>query len=158
MRVAAANLVAPPDREEIKPLLETMQRDWREGDAVYVYFAAQYAFRYYAECETCGVADRTGSARELWARVQPVEGREWFAPALVSRPPKLVVSMSTGDHVAELDPLRGQARVWALFSHVGGRHAAIKRTIVSRLNALGTEVSKAETKDAVLYLYDLRGG
>lgn len=158
VRDAAANLVAPPDREEIKPLLETMQRDWREGDAVYVYFAAQYAFRYYAECETCGVVDRTGGARELWARVQPVEGPGWFAPALVSRPPKLVVAMQTGNHVAELEPLRGQARVWALFSHLSGRHVPIERTIVSRLNALGTQVSKTETKEAALYLYDLRGG
>ncbi len=154
-RSAARNLVAPSGREEIKPLLERMQREWKRGDAVYVYFAAQYAFRYYAECNDCGVADRTGATRELWARVRPTEGREGWARAVASRPPKLVVATESSNHVAELNGLRGEERVWALFSHVGGRHQAIVAAVVARLDALGRRVSKRETKGAVLYLYDL---
>ena len=151
---AITNLVSPSGREETKALIETMQHGWKKGDAVYVFYPSQYAFRYYAECGACGVADRTGSARELWMRVRPMQGREWFAPALESRPPKLVVGRLRGDPVAQLDRLRGQARVWALFSHYSGR----VRIILSRLDTLGTRVSKLETTGATLYLYDLRGG
>ncbi len=151
-RNAITHLVSPSGREETKALIETMQHGWRKGDAVYVFYAAQYAFRYYAECGACGVADRTGSARELWMRVRPRQGSEWFAPALESRPPKLVVGQLRDDPVAQLDRLRGQARVWALFSHHSGR----VRIILSRLDALGTRVSKFETTGATLYLYDLR--
>jgi dolichyl-phosphate-mannose-protein mannosyltransferase len=151
-RNAVTNLVSPSGREETKALIETMQHGWKKGDAVYIFYPTQYAFRYYAECGACGVADRTGRARELWVRVRPMQGREWFAPALESRPPKLVVGRLRGDPVAQLDRFRGQPRVWALFSHFSGRVSVI----LSRLDALGTRVSKLETTGATLYLYDLR--
>src|SRR5205823_12323150 len=37
-------------KEEIKPVLRELVKRWRPGDTLYVHYAAQYAFRYYAEC------------------------------------------------------------------------------------------------------------
>jgi hypothetical protein len=45
---AARDAVRPPGREEIRPLLAHIRSRYQEGDALYVYHAAQYATRYYA--------------------------------------------------------------------------------------------------------------
>jgi hypothetical protein len=106
----------PPKREDVRPLLEHLVREWKPGDTLYVYRTTQYALRYYAECSDC---DRP----RLPFRVEPAPKSALngdLQAALVSRGPVVVgtESASLGDELKQLDVLRGRGRTWLLFSHV----------------------------------------
>jgi 4-amino-4-deoxy-L-arabinose transferase-like glycosyltransferase len=151
-----------PPAEAIKPPLDTIQDDWRPGDTLFLYFASQYAFRYYAECEDCGVV-QPGRATSLWNNVRlATPSAPEFAPALVSNPPALVVGANLKDEPldamgAQLDRLAGRPRVWILFTHTGtaqGQEALA--TALRDLDARGTRLLERQYDGAALYLYDTR--
>ena len=152
-----------PHAEAIKPALETVQDGWRPGDTLFLYFASQYAFRYYAECDDCGVvaADRAPS---LWSKIRlaPPTTPE-FAPAVLSNQPTLLVGANLKDEPieameAQLDVLDGRARVWVLFTHTGtfeGEQALA--TALGALDARGRRLVEKRYDGAALYFYDLQG-
>jgi hypothetical protein len=159
---SAADHFQDPQAEAIKPPLETIQDDWRPGDTLFLYFASQYAFRYYAECDDCGVV-QPGRATSLWnnVRLATPSGPE-FAPALVSSPPALVLGANLKDEPldameAQFDGLAGRPRVWILFTHTGtaqGQEALA--TALRDLDARGTRLLERQYDGAALYLYDTR--
>jgi hypothetical protein len=165
LAVAARSAAAhfhDPRAEAIKPALATVQEDWRAGDTVFLYFASQYAFRYYAECEDCGVV-QPGRAASLWSNVRLAEpGTAEFAPALRSNPPAIVIGANLKDEPldameTQLDRLTGRPRVWILFTHTEtfeGQEALT--TALGDLDARGTRLLERRYDGAALYLYDMR--
>jgi dolichyl-phosphate-mannose-protein mannosyltransferase len=149
--------------EAIKPALASLQRDWRPGDKLYLYHWSQYAFRYYAECEDCGVAQRTGAAGSLWESVRLVDPARSDSAALASSP-GLVVGVDPEERSlaaasAQLDRLDGTRRLWALFTHVRREEGASElAALTRRLDGLGTRLSERRYDGAVLLLYDLGPG
>ncbi|HEX5467794.1 MAG TPA: glycosyltransferase family 39 protein [Gaiellaceae bacterium] len=148
--------------EAIKPALSSLQRDWRPGDTLYLFYWSQYAFRYYAQCGECGVAQRTGAPASLWGSVRLVDpAGSGDSAALASSPPGLVVGIdpekrSLAAATAQLDGLDGTGRLWALFTHVRSAEGANElAALVRRLDGLGTRLSEQRFDGAVLFLYDL---
>lgn len=150
-------------REEIKAVLDALQSRWRSGDSLYIYYASQYALRYYDECSACDVVDRNGPAASLWKRVRfahPTASD--FAPALVSAPPRVQVGLDVGDAPpqavrAQIDRLGGRARVWALFTHIYDPQGASQfRMVRAYFDKRGRRVLEFRPAGAALYLYDLR--
>lgn len=128
--LAGHQLVAPPEREELAPVVRYLQDHRQAGDLVYVYYGAQFALRYYAP--RLGVRGRdvvTGvAARTAWAR-----------------------------YVEDLQQLRGRPRVWVLFSHVYARGGVDEeRFILHHLDTMGTRQDRFQRTGASVYLYDLR--
>lgn len=128
--LAGHQLVTPPEREELAPVVRYLQDHRQEGDLVYVYYGAQFALRYYAP--RLGVRGRdvvTGvAARTAWAR-----------------------------YVEDLQQLRGRPRVWVLFSHVYARGGIDEeRLFLHHLDTMGTRRDRFQRTGASVYLYDLR--
>ena len=114
--------------EEIQPVMRYLDDHYRDGDVVYVYYGALPALDYYS--------DRYEFPREPYilgvrARTEPER------------------------YLADLDQLRGNGRVWVLFSH---EHVAAVDEVpfmLDRLDLLGTRLDSFEEFGASTYLYDL---
>jgi hypothetical protein len=151
---SARHVADPPRREDVRPLLHLLGRDWRQGDRLFVYRDAQFALRWYAECRDCGV-------RPLPFRLEP--GRNG-SDALVSSPPTVVVggdTLTRPEILRAVEGLEGQRRVWFLFSHVAGHEGRADREwlMLRELDRLGRRIGSWHESGAGLYLYDLsRGG
>jgi hypothetical protein len=150
-------------REEIKPVLAALQHRWRDGDVLYVYYASQYALRYYIACAACDAIDRAGPASSLWSRVRfarPTAAD--FAPALVSNAPHVVVGLNVTDASSDalssqIDRLRGRPRVWALFTHIEDpRGTRESRFLLGVFDERATRRAELRPSGAALLLYDLR--
>jgi hypothetical protein len=127
--LAGRQLVAPPEREDLAPVVQYLQDHRQAGDLVYVYYGAQFALRYYAPRMGLRAQDVvTGvAARTAWAR-----------------------------YVDDLRPLRGRPRVWVLFSHVYRRGGVDEeRLFLHHLDAMGTRLDRFQRPGAAVYLYDL---
>jgi hypothetical protein len=122
---------APP-HEELRPVMEYMRARMAPGDALYVYYGAGQAFRYYAaRLGLSGAPVTIGRcARNQWDR-----------------------------YVAEVDALRDRGRTWVLFSHYGMASAEGEDALIlQRFDALGPRLDEVRAFGAFAVLYDLRGG
>jgi hypothetical protein len=126
---AARGAVWPPQKEEVRPLLEYVRDHYRPGDALYVYRYAGPAARYYA-------ARGLGFAGDVVRELDAVDWRY---------------------HAAQnLEALRGRDRVWVLFSHVErDGDADHERLLVQMLDRLGVRLDVKRLPGASLHLYDL---
>ncbi|MBC8086504.1 MAG: hypothetical protein H7Z40_04510 [Phycisphaerae bacterium] len=134
--VAIAGYLPPYRVEEIKPVLQYVRDQWREGDAVYGFFAAGHGLAYY------GPQLGFSSTDIVVGACHHGEAREYFK---------------------ELDTFRGRARVWAVFAHDLSRYQA-RAEVLNYLDQIGTvrdsviSVSPALPRFVVgaqAYLYDL---
>lgn len=87
---AGLHLVKPRVHEEIKPVISYVREHWQEGDVLYLYYAASFAFKYYQ--------GRYGFTDDEYI-VGVDAGDGW-------------------KHVHDLDKLQDRERAWILFSHV----------------------------------------
>lgn len=153
VRHALTTAVDPIRTEDVRPLLERVVREWRPGDAIYVFRNTQYAFRYYGECGDCGVAPLPF---ELRAPSRPIDN-DGTPVALVTRPPEVLIGVL--DDAIRLTPnielIEGRTRVWALFSHVGvGNDSPLEDDmILGRLDERGRRLGSWSEPGADLYLY-----
>jgi hypothetical protein len=144
---AAKRAVAPPKREEIKPLLQQLATAWRPGDVLYLYPQSQYAFRYYSECEDCGrIADVVSG---LWPSRPTAGGQRQTTAAIVSESPALVVGE---DYATDLEPLKGERRVWLLFTHFFPRTEA---ELLGEADRYGVRLGCMHGGASLLCSYDL---
>jgi hypothetical protein len=122
---SARALFQPRAVEEIRPVLQRMKEQLRANDAVYVYNAAWPAFAYYAPRLDFPQTDyRVGQlSRDDWSQYR-----------------------------SELQRLRGQKRVWVLFTHI---HDEERQYFLSCLDEMGTRQESYTAHGAVVYLYDL---
>lgn len=126
---AAKNLLRPPGREEMKPVLEHVAKHWQSGDVVYLYYAGAKVFDHYAP--RVGLKD-----------VEPVVGtmsrNDWF------------------EYIADLEALRGKPRVWVVFMHAHKLDGVDEQKLfLMTLDRMGGELQRFEHADAAAYLYDL---
>ena len=148
--VAISHAIEPPPHEELRDVLKPLQADWRPDDILYVSGAAQFALRYYAECDECDGLD-SGPLRELILKSR-TRGRD----ALQSNPPSLIVGNIYNNtqyetYLSDFARLRNHDRVWLVFSSAWD--ASFTRLA---LDCLGRRVQVFEAFRATAYLYDLR--
>ncbi len=130
---ALSHLRVPIAKEEIRPVLRTMAKDWQSGDNLYVYYGAKIQFTYYRS--------RCGSFED-GRIVYGIESREnWI------------------QYEDDLRKLEGHNRTWILFSHVyNWRKADEERLFILFLDKLGKRVKTIEAPGSRAYLYDFSSG
>ncbi len=117
--------VKRPSREEqIEPVLAAVRADLRPGDKVYVYYGAVPAFLHYTRTEPFPAAGLTLGTE---VRANRLEYRK------------------------QLAALKGNARVWVVFSH---RHMNEEKIITAYAEGLGRGGLVAGDDGAAAYLYD----
>jgi hypothetical protein len=137
----ASELVVKPDlREEIRPAIAYICTHQQYGDLLYVFQRGEYQFRYYApkfgyqpEDYIIGVDDLDKTANDT-VILSPEEWQRYRA---------------------DLDKLRGNSRVWLLFSHAV--FAEERNAIRAYLEQIGQQRKAFRTKGAFVYLYDFSG-
>lgn len=159
--VSTTRVLAAPEGQDVKPVLEEVRTVWRPGDSLYLHASSQYPARFYAE------ADRVNRSRAdavLWP-VLPTSGLSGRAPALRSAPPTLVVGrFLRGGRTTfprDLAGLVGRDRVWFVFTHVfrftaTGIADDLDRHLAA-LDAAGQRRATIRRGEARALLYDLRG-
>jgi hypothetical protein len=126
---ALHRLIRPETVEEIRPVIGYVQTHEKPGDVLYLYHPASYAFRFYDEnAKLGGVMIVTGQA-------------------------------STGnwkEDTADIGRLRGDARVWFLFSHVRSADGMNEESFfLYVLNSYGKQLASFQAPGAAVYLYNL---
>jgi hypothetical protein len=139
-------------REDIKPVLNYVEKNHRSQDTIYIYYAAQYAVKYYL--------DRYNFADLKQGEPVLASSQNWFEPALPSYPPKLIVGKYSRDDwqifIDELRQLQGKERVWLIFAHAVDRRSQLDEedVFLGFANTLGVEIDRYQSVEAAAYLYD----
>lgn len=129
--LAGRNLVLPPGREEIRPVLAYVAERAQPGDTLYVYYGGKLVVEYYAA--QYGLA---GHPRV----VGRINRDDWLA------------------YVDELTRLGGVSRVWVIFSHPWTLHGVDEEKLFTlTLDRLGRRLDEVKQPGASAYLYDLSG-
>ncbi len=127
------NLVEPKYFEHIRPSMETLRDSWKDGDVLYVSNGALPAFRFYAPFYGLENIPYEFGKREDYKNPENILSR--------------------------LDPLKGQARVWILFSHVYEKDDFNEKDyILTYLDQIGQKKREFRVPgtSVFLYLYDLK--
>lgn len=128
--VAVTDAINPKGQEELREALSYLDKQWVEGDVLYVHHGAKPAFSYYIERDPHRITNYTYGAA------------------------------TGDDYLKCLEDLRtlcGNGRVWVLLSHVNDTDGIDEGKLVLQcLNALGSQKAVfSARRGAVLYLYDL---
>jgi 4-amino-4-deoxy-L-arabinose transferase-like glycosyltransferase len=158
LATAGGHLVVPRQREEMKPALRYLAGQWQPGDSLYVFYRAQYALRYYLECD-CLLSSRI--RRRVFAPVvRPrLLGSTQYAPALLSDPPHILIAQeheTLRDYVKTMTPLLRRRRVWVLVTAAD----PVERSLLDYLSCIGLRDSyvrrnSGEYATVILDRYDL---
>jgi hypothetical protein len=120
---------APKTPDNIRPAIEFLQQNRKPGDMIYVSYWALPAFRYYAP--------RFGFSES-----------DFIAGNLYEDTPQALLD--------EIDGLKGQKRVWILFSHIYENGAYNERDFVlAHLDEIGEQKRDFRATGTNLYLYNL---
>ncbi len=120
----------PANREEIRPVLGYTSQRYKKGDVIYLYYFSVFAYMYYAP--------KVGLPTDNY--VQGVASRnDWHK------------------YEEDLQKLRGNARVWIVFSHSYRTFASDEeRLFLHFLDNMGSRLDSFNSPGAAVYLYDLR--
>ena len=129
---AGYHFLKPRVNEEIKPVLNCIREDWRQGDFLYVYYASHPAFEYYSK--------KYGFTKNDYIRHGITSRDNW------------------NKYAQDLENLRGRKRAWVLFSHVH-KSTGIdeEKLFLWYLDKTGTMLKSFKAAGAAAYLYDLSG-
>jgi hypothetical protein len=130
--MAGKHLLRPPGREELRPVLQLVAKNWQAGDVLYLYYAAEHVYDYYAP-------------RMGLEEVRPIVGKmsrdDWFG------------------YLRDLEALSGHPRVWVVFVHPHTLHGVDEQELfLKTLQQMGGQLQRFQRKEAGAYLYDLSGG
>jgi len=126
--LAGYRLIKPRAPEELRPVMHYLNEHHEQEDVIYVYYASLNAFQYYSSR-----FDYTDDY------IIGIEARD-----------------DLNKYYEDLKKLKGNKRVWVLFSHIAVSHDTDEeKLIVSYLNILGTQLDEFKTSGASAYLYDL---
>lgn len=133
----AIHLIEDPQTySEIKPVLSYIKKRQQPGDILYIYQRGIYQFKYYAEKYGYQENDYIIGVDDL----DKYDGQE-LSIAEMTRYEK------------DLDKLRGNKRVWLLFSHT---HIPAERRFLNYyLNEIGIRKDSFEKPGSYVYLYDM---
>jgi len=115
----------PMYRQEIKPVMEFINSQKRDGDILYLYTGAQAAFDYYAP-------------QFNFDNVQTIRGKSHRNDREL--------------YLAQLDALLGNERVWLLFSHIYNDEDVY---MYDYLETIGKLLNRGSAPGAHVLLYDL---
>ena len=128
---------APYTKQEIRPVISYMKNHEQPGDVIYVYQRAEYQFKYYANKFGYQEADYILGIDDLDKKDgQGISEEEWQR------------------YRNDLDQLRGNKRVWIIFSHVR-TWARESERITTYLDGFGKQIDFYARKGSFVYLYDL---
>ena len=135
-------LVRSRGTEEVRPVVQYINQHRQAGDKLYVYPGAIKAFTYYADRFQIEESEYVIGAREAFVKY----GRR-----------------DLNLFIDELDQLRGNSRVWFLFSNVQSDGYGIRSEggideelfHLFYLDNLGVQLDQYRVRKAVVYLYDL---
>jgi hypothetical protein len=137
---ASYHLINPRAKEEIKTVLNYVRKHWQQGDIIYLHYRAHPAFMYYSKKygfneEDYIVGVYAGEKNNLWT----------FSPDYLRV------------YTEDLDKLRGNKRVWILFTETPLLRKGIDERVffIYYLNQLGKQLDSFEDVGAAVYLYDL---
>ena len=133
---ASQLLVKPHLRGEIKPVISYIKTNQQPGDILYIYQRGKYQFMYYAEKFGYQKGDYIIGIDDL----DKYDGKK-LSEAEWQR------------YKTDLDKLRGNKRVWLLFSHA--TVASENKKITSYLQTIGKQIDFFEQPGAFVYLYNL---
>lgn len=128
---ATDHLINPKTREEIKPVISYVKEHQEGGDILYLYYGSKLTFKYYSEEFGYKDADyiiKGKSSRDNWS-----------------------------SYANELNGLRGNKRVWILFSHVYTKRGVDEEKFFLFLleSRGGIRLDSFRSDGAAVYLYDL---
>jgi hypothetical protein len=126
-------------RQQIEPVLAYLARHERRDDGLYVYFKAQYGFRFYVDCACSSDSVRAARRSGLWPVRAGTGGSDQWAPALASAEPgRLIVGRDMGDnppaYASDVARLRLRRRVWVVLSDIPN---ASREGILRALDRIG---------------------
>ncbi|MGB3560333.1 MAG: glycosyltransferase family 39 protein [Geitlerinemataceae cyanobacterium] len=129
-------LVQPQTREEIKPTIAYVKQNQEPGDLLYIFQRGEYQFKYYAP--------KYGySEGDYIIGVDDLEDGEKVSPQEWQR------------YQQDFDRLRGNPRVWMLFSHTDGAKEE-EEMVLSYIETIGKKIDSFESVGACVYLYNFR--
>jgi len=133
----AIDLIEKPlNSSEIKPVLSYIKEHQQPEDILYIYQRGIYQFQYYAEKYGYQEGDYIIGVDDL----DQYDGK------------KLSITEKKR-YEKDLDKLRGNKRVWLLFSH--NHISAEKRFLNYYLNQIGMRIDTFKQPGSYVYLYDL---
>lgn len=115
--------------EDIKPVMNYLKKEKHEEDIIYLYHGSNIAFQYYAK--QCGFDD------------------DDYIIGIKARG-------ALENYTKDLDKLRGNKRVWLLFTHVT-KSAGVdeEKFFLYYLDSIGKRINHFKSEGAAIYLYDL---
>jgi hypothetical protein len=129
MRLGISRGLNPRPLEEMRPVTAHVLSEYRPGDAIYIYYGAEPAWKYYLKLFGAMEVPYDAGTRE---RENPGRYRE------------------------EILRYRGQARLWLVFSHVYSSGLGNEESLIlDAAQCLGTELEVNEHYGAQSYLYDM---
>lgn len=160
LRPAVDRVAGDAAREDLRPVLEYVQDGWQPGDSIYVFNEAQYALRYYAQCDGCDLRGGGARAGTLWDGLSytPSDPTQ-FMPAIESRPPDVVIGVRVNDEIrirTDFAALTGESRVWIIGSHIRSPETRGRyRKTLAHLESVGVRRDEYFASGAEAFLYDL---
>jgi hypothetical protein len=151
---AADHVVRPPLTEEIKPVLDEVSARWQRGETLYVFYASQYALRYYFQCSDCD--GLTKQQRAIWPLRRAQGNSAQSSPALVGASPHVIIGSVKGhnafvDYMADVHNLAGHGKVWLLFTHY---YPLTQQDLLRPLDQAGRPIQCVAKGVAFACLYD----
>jgi Dolichyl-phosphate-mannose-protein mannosyltransferase len=149
-------------QENMKPVLNYLTDEQRPRDTLFVYYTAQYGFRYYLQCRCAGERVEAQRRAGLWPIRVGRGGSDQWADALLSVPPRIIVAGYRGtapsDYRRTINALKGRRRVWVMLSGATDTTDSERRHLLAEFNRLGVQRAAFRSGEgnnsAVLYLYD----
>lgn len=126
---AGYHAVKPRAPEELRPVVEYVDANYREGDVLYIYYASFNAYQYYAY--------RFGYKHSYFVGVESRDNWQQY--------------------YYDLEKMKGNQRVWVVMSHIATWHGVDEeKLLVSYLDMLGKQKDVLRVSGAAVYLYDLK--
>jgi len=97
--------VRSPAREEIRPVLQYIRQNWQEGDVIYVYYASELPFKYYAQMFKISSDQYVkGRSTQDWEEIR-----------------------------LDLEQYQGKQRIWFLYSHPRGDDLKVHQYMLKQM-------------------------
>ena len=145
----------------IKTPISYVASHWRQGDVLYVQYASQYAFGYYARCDCFAPVGRR--LQSLWPlrRVPVRDHGDQFPRTFESTSPRLIVGTPpwktrSNDYRADVTRISRHKRAWILvtWTFSADERDFIARKLLGELSSRGQETLSRSREGTNLYLYD----
>jgi hypothetical protein len=143
-------------REELKPVLEYVQNQKREYDKIYLFFAAEPAFRYYSSFygfnyDDCKIIVPIPKKRFV-DEIDYFRSKQNLSPVSVEKVSCILgVSTQLDESRLELAELKGTGRIWFIFSHANQTES----DFLNYLDNEGTRLDQFIQPGASVYLYEM---